>query len=101
KTAKRTPIPMPPVWIMVALAGALLFGIGVAWWSHGSQPKDEAPPPESAAVPAKPAPPPKPAEKLPIAPGVVATTDQLEKSWSAKRFIFHNQITSEQVEAMV
>lgn len=101
KAAKRIPIPMPPTWIIAALAGALLLGIGVAWWSHGSQPKDAAPAPGSAAVPTKPVPPPKPAEKLPIAPGVVATTDQLEKPWSAKRFIFHNQITSDQVEAMV
>jgi hypothetical protein len=101
KTATRTAIPMPPVWIMVALAGALLFGVGVAWWSHGSPPKDSATAPESVAAPVKPAPPPKPAEKLPMAPGVVATTDQLEKPWSARRFIFHNQITSEQVEAMV
>jgi hypothetical protein len=99
--AKRTAIPMPPLWIMVALAGALLLGIGVAWWGHGSPPKDSAPAPESAAAPTKPVPAPKPAEKLPIAPGVVATTDQLAKPWSAKRFIFHNQITSEQVEGMV
>jgi hypothetical protein len=101
KTAERATIPMPPAWIMMALAGALLFGIGVAWWSHGSQPKDAAPPSESASVALKPVPPPKPAEKLPVAPGVVATSDQLEKPWSARRFIFHNQITAEMVDAMV
>jgi len=101
KIAGRPAIPMPPVWIMMALAGALLLGIGVAWWSHGSSPKDSAPEPDIAAVPAKPVPPTKPAEKLPIAPGVVATTDQLSNPWAAKRFIFHNQITSEQIQAMV
>jgi len=101
KPAKRISVQMPPPWVTVVLASALVLGIGVAWWSRGSTPKDATPPDENAAPAAKPTPPPKPAGRLPVAPGVVATTDQLSKPWSAKRFIFRIEATSDQVEAMV
>ncbi len=44
---------------------------------------------------------PKPVERLPVGPGEVATTNQLEKVWSSQRFTFHNVLTSEDVPAIV
>jgi hypothetical protein len=72
---------------MAGLAGALVLGGGIAWLSHGSTAKVAGPtatpePAQPAAVAAK------PPEKLPMAPGEVATTDELSKPWSSKRFIF-------------
>jgi len=91
---------LPPTWIMVSVAGALLLGIGVAWWSHGASAKEDQPVEAPAAPAAAPAPP-KPAEKLPVGPGEIAATDKLEKTWSSQKFIFHDRATSRDVPAMV
>ena len=81
------PLPIPPKLIVAGLAGALVLGSGIAWWSRRSSAKEVDP--VTASEPAKPAAAaPKPPEKLPIAPGEVATTDELAKPWSSKRFIF-------------
>jgi hypothetical protein len=81
------PVAKPPNWILAGLAGALLLGGGIAWVSHSSSAKEaesvaraEPSQPASAAA--------EPVEKLPIAPGEVATTDELAKPWSSKRFIY-------------
>ncbi len=37
----------------------------------------------------------------PIAPGVIATTEELSQPWAAKEFIFHNALTGVDVPAMV
>ncbi|HYL68066.1 MAG TPA: hypothetical protein VEX69_02785 [Candidatus Limnocylindria bacterium] len=87
KFAGLWPLPIPPKLILAGIAGALVLGGGIAWLSHGSSAKVADPiaapePAQPAAVAAK------PPEKLPIAPGEVATTDELAKPWSSKRFIF-------------
>ena len=38
---------------------------------------------------------------LPIAPGMIATAEELSQPWAAKEFIFHNQLTGSDVPAMV
>jgi hypothetical protein len=94
------PFQMPPAWIMLALGGALLLGIVVAWWTHGSSTNEPSSTPAVAAAPSTPEPP-KPVEKLPVGPGPVANTDELTKPWSSRRFIFRNSVTSENVPAIV
>ena len=42
-----------------------------------------------------------PKHSEPIAPGVVATVDELSQPWAAKDFVFHNQANGEFVPAMV
>lgn len=91
---------LPPKWIMLSVAGALFLGVAVAWWSHGTSAKGGAPD-EAPAVPVAPPAPAKPPEKLPIGPGEIATTEQLEKTWSSQKFIFHDRGTSRDVPAMV
>jgi hypothetical protein len=81
------PVTKPPNWILAGLASTLLLGGAIAWLSHGSSAKETdvtAGPGTSRAISAAP----MPTEKLPIAPGEVATTDELAKPWSSKQFIF-------------
>ena len=40
-------------------------------------------------------------EKLAVGPGEIATTDELARPWSSKKFIFHDPLTSREVPAMV
>jgi len=42
----------------------------------------------------------KRAEKLRVAPGEIATAAELSKPWSSKRFIFHDRLTSENLDAI-
>jgi serine/threonine protein kinase len=42
-----------------------------------------------------------PHKPLPIAPGVIATTEELSQPWASKEFIFHNILTGSNVPAMV
>lgn len=40
------------------------------------------------------------AGKLPVAPGEIATAEELSKPWSSKRFVFRNRFTSDNTEAI-
>jgi hypothetical protein len=94
------PLHMPPLWITLAVAGALVVGSGIAWWSHGTSAKEPAP--VAVADPPPPvAEPPKPVEKLAVAPGEVATVEELAKPWSSKRFIYRVPVTHAEIPAMV
>jgi hypothetical protein len=44
---------------------------------------------------------PKPAGSLPVGPGSVATTEELAKTWSAKRFLYRNSLRGQTEPAMV
>jgi hypothetical protein len=94
------PFQMPPTWILLSIGGALLAGIIVAWWTRGSPTKDTSQP-LAIQTTSAPVTPPKPAEKLPIGPGPVATTDELVKPWSSRKFFFQDPATTETVPAMV
>jgi hypothetical protein len=70
-------------------AAALILVIGVLWWMLGSQrPVQPVVAAETPATNVQPAPPP-PKITLPDAPGVVATTEELSKTWSAQKFTYH------------
>jgi hypothetical protein len=89
-------------WSAVAVVVAILTIGGLVYWARGSSPKPTQPSPEEAAPSAAIAPEtPKPPEKLPVGPGAIATTDDLTKAWSAKRFLFRDPLTTEPVPAMV
>ena len=94
------PLTVPPKWILTGLAVALAVGGGIAWLSHGSSAKDADP--AAASEAAQPgAVMAKPPEKLPMAPGEVATMDELAKPWSSKRFIFQEPLTSKETLGIV
>jgi hypothetical protein len=90
---------IPPSWVGLA-AGFVVTVVGIAWWAHSSSVKPAA---ASAAVEEPPAVAPEPAnpeENLPVGPGPIATTGELAKPWSAKRFVFRNPLNSEQTNAL-
>ncbi len=90
---------LPIPWIVGASA-VVVLGLAVAMWSaRPSKPAAVAAPP-SIDLPAT-APVAAAVSRLPIAPGPVATTDDLSKPWSARKFIFENPATQESETAMV
>ncbi len=88
-------------WIAATVGAVLIVAALFGWWGHtGSASTNPALAP-AAVTPTSAAPTPQPAEALPIGPGEIATTEELSKPWSAKRFLFRNDLTSETVPAMV
>lgn len=91
---------LPAIWVAFIVL-ALVICIGVAWWTYRSFAKEVA----TVEKMDTPAPiveeKPKAEERMPIGPGEVATTNQLEKVWSSQRFMFRNTLTSEQFPAML
>ena len=95
--------PPPVKLIAIAAVGALIILVGLVYWSRSSTPKPTVASADSTttAAPAAPAPAPKSAPSPLIGPGPVATTQELAKTWSAKRFLFRNSITGQPQPAMV
>ena len=87
-----------PALIVVGLLVAL--GIANSIWQMHRNAANEGPA-APAIDPAQPDVPSVPAQHQPMAPGVVATTEELAQPWTAKAFIFHNEITSQFLPAMV
>jgi hypothetical protein len=86
----------------VVIAGAALLSIvagGGIYVSHMSRKGSPSP----STAPAAPAPPnqpekattPRSAAALPVGPGPIATTEELSKPWSSKRFMFPDPLTSQ------
>ncbi len=93
----------PPIkLIAIAGVGALVIIVGLLLWSRSSSSKTTPIPAEtantSAAAPVNAS---KPAASLLTGPGPIATTDELTKPWSAKRFLFRNSVTGAPEPAMV
>ena len=95
----------PRVVIAIAVAAVLLLGFGFFWHSHSTSAEVTKPagaitaavsPP--AAAPAAAAEPSKP---VPIGPGPVASSAELAKPWSSKRFVFRAPQTADDVPALV
>lgn len=95
------PVNIPPTWIMFALVGVLVVGVAIAWWNHSSAAKEPAAAADAAPTAKPAAEPPKPVEKLGVAPGEVATTDELAEPWSSKRFIFRDAKTGRETPGVV
>ena len=98
--SKFSAIP-PLAWIVIAAAGVVIIGGGLALHliRAGSSAANVSHAAPLAAPPAaKPA---KPKQILPVGPGVIATTDELKQTWSAKRFLFPDSVTGQSDQAMV
>jgi hypothetical protein len=97
---KLSAIP-PLAWIITAAAGIAIIGGGLALHliraGSGEATVSHAAP-LAAAPAAKPA---KPKQILPVGPGVIATTQELKQTWSAKRFLFPDSVTGQTDAAMV
>lgn len=87
-------------FLLIGIAAIVLVGGAIAWWAHGSSAKSA--PPVVREAPPEPAPaPPKRVQQLPVGPGLIARADELTKVWSAKRFIYRNLYTGEELPALV
>jgi serine/threonine protein kinase len=88
------------LWIALGALAALLVGGGLWFWGSGSTSQldfsQTAAPSESAAEQT-----PKPYSQLPVAPGVVGTTKELDKPWSSKRFLFRGPVSADPVPGIV
>src|ERR1700735_77011 len=91
---------MPPRWLTVTIVAAIVVGIGVAWLGRDRPAEEAAPARVRASVP-RAVQPAAPAEQLPFGPGPIATTDELTKVWSSKRFIYRDQSTGDETKAIV
>lgn len=90
----------PPMWMGVAAIIAVLIALGM-YSRKRPAPVNEA---QSAVIPdpvdLRPSQPAQ-AANLPLGPGPIATTAELSKTWSSKRFLFRAPETADDVPAMV
>ena len=94
---------MPPRWLVLSATGVLAVCLIAVWWMRGTSAKEgnagsETAAPTATAVDSTPAQVP---EQLLVGPGQIATTSEMAKEWSAKKFIFRDPLTSREVPAMV
>lgn len=88
------------VWVAVGLV--IVLGLGGAWfyWNSGATAKSESAvvdQDQSSANPAGNS----SLEKLPVGPGVIGSTSELPKAWSAKRFLFRSDLSAQEIPALV
>jgi len=90
------------VWIAVSVVGVFIIFGALTLRSLSSLPKAKQPVAGTAAdAPVGAAAAPQPTEALPVGPGPIATAEELQRPWSARRFLFRDPITSEPAPAMV
>ena len=94
---------MPPRWLVLSATGVLAVCLIAVWWMRGTSAKEGnigsgTAAPTTTAVDSTPAQVP---EQLLAGPGEIATTSEMAKEWSAKKFIFRDPLTSREVPAMV
>jgi hypothetical protein len=91
------------VGVGVGIAVVLLAGVGFLYSGHNSSAKSNlaSSSETAAAVPPAAAIKTEPAEKLLVGPGPVATTAELARPWSARKFLFRGPLSAEPVPAMV
>lgn len=98
--SKLSAIP-PLTWIIIAATAVVIIGGALALHMIRAG-SGEATVSHAAPLPAPPAAKPiKPKQILPVGPGVIATTQELKQTWSAKRFLFPDSITGQTDAAMV
>jgi hypothetical protein len=91
----------PRLWLAVVAVVIALVSLGIHLVkrpasSHPAQASAATALPEPVSAKAPPAPPP-----MPFGPGPIATTSELDRPWSSKRFIFRAPQDSEELPAMV
>jgi hypothetical protein len=93
---------LPPSWLILSATSVLAVCLITVWWMRVTSAKEGRNKSEAApttiAVDTKPA---KITEQLLVGPGEIATTSELAKDWSAKKFIFRDPLTSREGPAMV
>jgi hypothetical protein len=93
--------PLPAPGIAVAGVIALIVVGALVFWFRSSSPKEGQESVASAADSQQGGEAAVTTEKLAVGPGPVATTDELAKTWAAKRFLFPDPVTTQKLPAMV
>jgi hypothetical protein len=93
----------PALWAGILGAIALVAAVwyGVHWWNTQRALHEAENPPVAAGTTDLPAPAASQAHDLPFGPGVVASTEDLAKTWSYKRFVFRAPQTADDLPAVV
>jgi hypothetical protein len=85
------PVKPQPRYLWAGGSGAILvLVVAIVWWAHGVTGAAHVAP--LAAIPApiaQPAAPP-PVKTIPVAPGTIATTSEMNEPWSTKKFLYRN-----------
>lgn len=104
QTTRRSAIP-GLVWLPTLLGvAALALVVGGAWWMlHRSRPDTKAPSPLAGSSTLTPAAPPRmlTAAVRPRGPQAVATTRELARPWSSKKFTFYKPDSGVGIPAMI
>jgi hypothetical protein len=79
----------PYVWAAGG-AAVLIFLIAIVWWFSGSKPPTQSPTIETSTASVAQPTPVSSVAKPPVAPGQIATTDELSRDWAAKKFYFRD-----------
>ena len=100
-----SPSQLKLLWVGLTLAGALATAFFLFKGSHKSSVAPAASSVEPATATANSAAPPPDGPpldaRIPVGPGLIATTNELTKPWSAKRFYFRDPVSRKPVPAMV
>jgi hypothetical protein len=91
--------PLWPVYLFVATV--VIFTVVLRVEVSASRARSHVAAAAPVAAPAASDRPVDPSAGIPTAPGPIATTQELNKAWAAKRFIFRNQLTGEMTPAEV
>ncbi len=99
-SAPRKSIPAG-VWVAAGLL--IVLGLGGAWayWGSASTQKAQPAVPDDENATAPVIDPGSHSKNLPVAPGVIGSTNELEKPWSSKRFLFRSDLSNGPVPALV
>jgi hypothetical protein len=89
-------------WLAIAAIAVFLFSLVLYVWKHsGNASEPQAIPAAAPVADLPPAEAAQPVVPLPMGPGPVATTADLAKPWSSKRFEFRVAQTSDNVQGLV
>ena len=94
---------MPPRWVLLTASSIAAVCVIAVWWMRDTSAKEktETSTSTTAAASAAGNRPVEAPAKLLVGPGEIATTSELAKDWSAKKFIFRDPLTSRESPAMV
>jgi len=88
-------------WLAIAALAIGLVSLAMFLWKHSSAATQSPEVPAAVPVVDLPPAPLQPVAALPVGPGPVATTAELAKPWSFKRFEFHTPQTGDNLSAVV
>lgn len=89
------------MWMGVAAIVIVIIALGMYSKRKPATESDVQTAPVSDPVDLRPAQPAQATANLPLGPGPIATTAELNKTWSSKRFLFRAPETADDVPAMV